>query len=173
MLYFKNITLRGDVHLSPCLKINACDIPPLVLLFCFAGCLLGGHSECRRTQTLVHVNLTLLFCLETHSRFVLVTCQTCPTARYVPYPFLLNQLSPVLLAVTWLSVHEVSSWLLSHSLAGRVLMDAVRNPVLNPSCLRGLWPISAKWVRWHLGFWALKPGFSQPQKPKHLCISLS
>jgi len=62
----------------------------------------------------MHVNLTLLFSLKTHSRFVLVTSQTCPTARYMQcsaqgweysYPFLLNQLSPILHAMTWLSEH--------------------------------------------------------------------
>lgn len=84
----------------------------------------------------------------------------------------------MLLAVTWLSghvrpcfcQHEVPSCALSQSLPGRVFMEAVRE---SSFCLQGLWPVSPRWMWWHLGFWGLKPGFSQPQKSKHLCISLS
>lgn len=84
----------------------------------------------------------------------------------------------MLLAVTWLSghvrpcfcQHEVPSCALSQSLPGRVFMEAVRE---SSFCLQGLWPVSPRWMWWHLGFWGLKPGFSRPQKSKHLCISLS
>lgn len=48
--------------------------------------LLGEHRECRMTQMPMHFNLTLVFCLETDSRSVLVTSQTCPMARDVQYP---------------------------------------------------------------------------------------